>query len=226
MSWRSFSAEGHEVQAFDVDPRPGAAKLGRLGISIRTHAADVTDFVQVASTVDRVRPDYVINTSVSRATDRPALMTNVNVMGLVNLLEAARMFQSVPGRSRQLDDRLRRGQARSQIPRPGLARRADELRRYLLRSDQAGGRRDRPQLHPALRRRFRRGAFLPYFRRRLDQHRHGHRKSRQSGCRKPRREDRKSPRVLAGQGGFRLRQRRRRLADCRLQGDPTLPTER
>ena len=85
--------EGHEVQAFDVDPRPGAAKLGRLGISIRTHAADVTDFVQVASTADRVRPDYVINTSVSRATDRPALMAEVNVMGLINLLEAARMFK-------------------------------------------------------------------------------------------------------------------------------------
>ena len=86
-------AEGHEVQAFDVDPRPGAAKLGRLGISIRTHAADVTDFVQVASTVDQVRPDYLINTSVSRATDRPALMAEVNVMGLINLLEAARMFK-------------------------------------------------------------------------------------------------------------------------------------
>lgn len=85
--------EGHEVQAFDVDLRPGAAKLSRLGISIRTHAADVTDFVQVASTVDLVRPDYVINTSVSRATDRPSLMTNVNVMGLINLLEAARIFK-------------------------------------------------------------------------------------------------------------------------------------
>ena len=88
-----LQAEGHEVQAFDVDPRPGAAKLGRLGISIRTHAADVTDFVQVASTVDLVRPDHVINTSVSRATDRPALMTKVNVMGLINLLEAARIFK-------------------------------------------------------------------------------------------------------------------------------------
>jgi UDP-glucose 4-epimerase len=86
-------AEGHEVEAFDIDPRPGEAKLGRLGISIRTHAADVTEFVQVAATASLVRPDFIINTSVSRATDRPALMASINVMGLINLLEAARLFK-------------------------------------------------------------------------------------------------------------------------------------
>jgi UDP-glucose 4-epimerase len=85
--------ERHEVEGFDIDPRPGKEKLGRLGISIPTHASDVTDFVQVATTVDLVRPDYIINTSVSRATDRPALMTRINVMGLVNLLEAAKLFK-------------------------------------------------------------------------------------------------------------------------------------
>ena len=53
----------------------------------------MTDFVQVASTADLVRPDYVINTSVSRAIDRPALMAKINVMGLINLLEAARIFK-------------------------------------------------------------------------------------------------------------------------------------
>jgi hypothetical protein len=31
-------AEGHPVEAFDVDPKPGAAKLARLGIFIPTHA--------------------------------------------------------------------------------------------------------------------------------------------------------------------------------------------
>ncbi len=86
-------AEGHQVEAFDIDPRAGEAKLGRLGISISTRAADVTDFVQVASTVDLVRPDYLINTSVSRAIDRPALMAKINVMGLIHLLEAARIFE-------------------------------------------------------------------------------------------------------------------------------------
>ena len=84
--------DGHEVEGFDIDPRPGDVKLSRLGISIRTHASDVTDFVQVATTMNLVRPDYLINTSVSRATDRPALMTRINVMGLVNLLEAAAIF--------------------------------------------------------------------------------------------------------------------------------------
>lgn len=84
--------EGHQVEGFDIDPRPGDVKLSRLGISIRTHASDVTDFVQVATTVNLIRPDYIINTSVSRATDRPALMTRINVMGLVNLLEAAAIF--------------------------------------------------------------------------------------------------------------------------------------
>lgn len=84
--------EGHQVEGFDIDPRPGDVKLSRLGISIRTHASDVTDFVQVATTMNLVRPDYIINTSVSRATDRPALMTRINVMGLVNLLEAAAIF--------------------------------------------------------------------------------------------------------------------------------------
>jgi UDP-glucose 4-epimerase len=86
-------SEGHEVEGFDIDPRPGEIKLGRLGISIRTHATDVTDFVQVATTIDLVRPAYIVNTSVSRATDRPALMTRINVMGLINLLEAARIFK-------------------------------------------------------------------------------------------------------------------------------------
>ena len=85
--------EGHEVEGFDIDPRPGEGKLGRLGIPIRTHAADVTDFVQLAAMMNLVRPEYIINTSVSRATDRPALMTRVNVMGLVNVLEAARVFK-------------------------------------------------------------------------------------------------------------------------------------
>ena len=109
-------AEGHEVEAFDIDPRPGEAKLGRLGISIRTHAADVTDFVQVAATANLVRPDFIINTSVSRATDRPALMASINVMGLINLLEAARLFKI-----------------------SSISRSAHELRRYVLWGDEAGG---------------------------------------------------------------------------------------
>jgi dTDP-4-dehydrorhamnose reductase len=53
----------------------------------------VTNFVQVAATASLVRPDFIINTSVSRATDRPALMASINVMGLINLLEAARLFK-------------------------------------------------------------------------------------------------------------------------------------
>ena len=85
--------EGNTVEACDIDPRLGEARLKRLGISIRSHAADLTDFVQIANVVNMVRPDYLINTSVSRATDRPALMTQVNVMGLVNLLEAAKIFK-------------------------------------------------------------------------------------------------------------------------------------
>ena len=87
--------EGATVEACDIDPRPGELKLNRLGVSIRTHAADVTDFVQLANAVNTVRPDYIIHTSVSRATDRPALMTQVNVIGLVNLLEAAQLFKVI-----------------------------------------------------------------------------------------------------------------------------------
>lgn len=85
--------DGHTVEACDIDPRPGGARLNRLGISIRNHAADLTDFVQLANVISNVHPDYIINTSVSRATDRPALMTQVNVIGLVNLLEAAKIFK-------------------------------------------------------------------------------------------------------------------------------------
>ena len=52
----------------------------------------MTDFVQVAATTSLVRPDFIINTSVSGATDRPALMASINIMGIINLLEAARLF--------------------------------------------------------------------------------------------------------------------------------------
>jgi UDP-glucose 4-epimerase len=85
--------EGHTVEACDIDPRPGESRLSRFGVSIRVHATDVTDFVQVANVAEAMLPDYIVNTSVSRATDRPALMTRVNVTGLVNLLEAARIFK-------------------------------------------------------------------------------------------------------------------------------------
>ena len=85
--------EGHIVEACDLDPRPGESRLSRFGVAISVHAADVTDFVQIANVVEAMRPDHIVNTSVSRATDRPALMTRVNIIGLVNLLEAARIFK-------------------------------------------------------------------------------------------------------------------------------------
>jgi UDP-glucose 4-epimerase len=89
-----LTREGHEVWAFDVNPGASQSALARLGTDVPVRHLDVTDYVAVASAVRQARPDRIINTSVlgSRASDQPALMTRVNVMGLVHLLEAARLF--------------------------------------------------------------------------------------------------------------------------------------
>jgi nucleoside-diphosphate-sugar epimerase len=82
------------VWACDVNPRASESALARLGTDVAVRHLDVTDYVAVASMVGQARPDWIINTSVlgARASDQPALMTRVNVMGLVHLLEAARLF--------------------------------------------------------------------------------------------------------------------------------------
>lgn len=85
---------GHDAFGVDADPHGSAARLARLGVDAIPRGVDVTDFLQVAAVVQETKPEYIIDTvALNAAFDRqPALMLRVNTLGLVNLLEAARIF--------------------------------------------------------------------------------------------------------------------------------------
>jgi nucleoside-diphosphate-sugar epimerase len=85
-------ASGDTVEGLDVDPRSAEDRLRHAALRIPVHGAELSDFLQLASVIRSVVPDCVVNTSVSRAAEKPALMARVNIMGCVNLLESARLF--------------------------------------------------------------------------------------------------------------------------------------
>jgi UDP-glucose 4-epimerase len=90
----ALRAAGHEVSAGDLDARAAAAALGRLDVAVPVESVDVADYVAVAALVHAARPDAIVNTAaiVSSRVQKPALMARVNMLGVVHLLEAARLF--------------------------------------------------------------------------------------------------------------------------------------
>ncbi|WP_417209783.1 NAD-dependent epimerase/dehydratase family protein [Antarctobacter sp.] len=108
---RAFAAEGHQVVSADVELTD---LFDRHGIEATAIRLDISDFAAVRAAMERYAPKIVINLAYMRETTPHAAM-KVNVLGMDNCLEAARLtgvdhvvFASsiaVNGRQAQYGDR-------------------------------------------------------------------------------------------------------------------------
>lgn len=88
----AYIAEGHEVSVLD-DLSSGKKK--DIHKDAEFHQGNITNRAWVAEVVDRVKPDIInhhaAQMSVRKSVEDPVFDANVNVIGLLNLLEAARI---------------------------------------------------------------------------------------------------------------------------------------
>jgi UDP-glucose 4-epimerase len=89
----AYLAQGHDIAVVDNLWLHGGGRLANLPPGVRYYAADVTD-PAFAEIVEREQPEVVNHQaaqhSVKISTDNPALDARVNVLGLLNVLEACR----------------------------------------------------------------------------------------------------------------------------------------
>src|SRR6185369_15443841 len=94
---------GAEVAGFSrgVPTAPSLFALARLHELVEHHEGDVRDEAAVAAVVARARPDVVLHLAaqpmVRRSFAEPVATYATNVMGTVNVLEAARTAPEPPG---------------------------------------------------------------------------------------------------------------------------------
>jgi nucleoside-diphosphate-sugar epimerase len=85
---RLLASEGHEVVCMDVHPVP---VFDDLGLQVRLVRADVAQFEDVVSALASHRPHTVINLSYLIGDYLPRAAMKVNVLGMDNCFEAARL---------------------------------------------------------------------------------------------------------------------------------------
>jgi UDP-glucose 4-epimerase len=87
----TFLANGDEVTVLDDLSR---GRPGRLDPSVTIHKVDITDARALTSTVERLRPQVICHLAaqidVRVSVETPAADAAVNVVGTINVLEAAR----------------------------------------------------------------------------------------------------------------------------------------
>jgi UDP-glucose 4-epimerase len=87
----TFLANGDEVAVLDDLSR---GRPGRLDPSVTIHKVDITDARALTSTVERLRPQVICHLAaqidVRVSVEAPAADAAVNVVGTINVLEAAR----------------------------------------------------------------------------------------------------------------------------------------
>jgi UDP-glucose 4-epimerase len=90
----AYLAEGHEVAVVDNLWRYGGGRLEHLPAGVRYYPADISDARALADVFTRERPEVVNHQaaqhSVKISTDDPIYDAQVNVLGLLNVLEQCR----------------------------------------------------------------------------------------------------------------------------------------
>ena len=100
-SWLALwlQALGADVCGLALPAEPGPSHLRLLGLAMDEALVDLRDADAVAAALQRFRPEVVFHLAaqplVRRSYREPAATFDVNVMGLVNLLEAVRATPSV-----------------------------------------------------------------------------------------------------------------------------------
>ena len=100
-SWLALwlQALGADVCGLALPAEPGANHLQLLGLAMDEALVDLRDAAGVAAALQRFQPEVVFHLAaqplVRRSYREPAATFEVNVMGLVNLLEAVRSTASV-----------------------------------------------------------------------------------------------------------------------------------
>ena len=100
-SWLALwlHALGAEVCGLALPAEPGANHLALLGLPVDEALVDLRDAAAVAAALQRFQPEVVFHLAaqplVRRSYREPAATFDVNVMGLVHLLEAVRATPSV-----------------------------------------------------------------------------------------------------------------------------------
>lgn len=90
----AYLTQGHEVAVVDNLWLHGGGQLGNLPSQLHYYATDITD-PALSEVFERERPDVVSHQaaqhSVKISTDKPSLDALVNILGLLNVLENARI---------------------------------------------------------------------------------------------------------------------------------------
>ncbi|MBB4631491.1 CDP-glucose 4,6-dehydratase [Sphingosinicella soli] len=102
-SWLSLwlQSMGAEVQGFALDPptTPNLFKIARVADGMTSTIGDIRDFETLSASMQVFQPDIVIHLAaqalVRLSYQKPVETYATNVMGTVNLLEAARRVESV-----------------------------------------------------------------------------------------------------------------------------------
>src|SRR5205085_4231001 len=81
---------GHDVAAFDINPSLPASDTDLLD-RVQLHRGDITLMDDVVETMLTVKPDHVLNLAYLMGAGDPHLGVRLNVLGMDNCFEAARL---------------------------------------------------------------------------------------------------------------------------------------
>jgi nucleoside-diphosphate-sugar epimerase len=87
---RKLVERGHDVAAFDINPSLPAADADLLA-KVQLHRGDITLMDDVIETMLTVKPDHVLNLAYLMGAGDPHLGVRLNVLGMDNCFEAARL---------------------------------------------------------------------------------------------------------------------------------------
>lgn len=88
---RQLAAAGHEVFCLDIRSIPGLFE--DLGSAVTVLRADLTQFDDTVSAIAKYKPDVVINLSYLIGEHDPHVALKLNVLGMDNCFEAARICE-------------------------------------------------------------------------------------------------------------------------------------
>ena len=93
-----------DQQVVSLDINPGAASFAEMGGQVEVLRGDVTQFEDVVKAVIEYRPERIINLAylLGVGEGRPNFTMRLNVLGMDNCFEAARLLRSQASGIRQL----------------------------------------------------------------------------------------------------------------------------
>ncbi|HVZ10225.1 NAD-dependent epimerase/dehydratase family protein [Rhodopila sp.] len=86
---RLLAERGEEIVCMDINP--AAARFDDLGKQVRVIRGDVTQFDDVAAVTTETKPSRVLNLSYHLGDHPPHVATKLNIIGMDNCFEAARL---------------------------------------------------------------------------------------------------------------------------------------